>query len=108
MLTTDFISTRSRQPGDQPYYKKVRSVQLDQSGNPVLDRRGRPRQATKRVASNGDLVTLPVMNQPWVTPRTPDGIFAELVRVGTNGDSNRTAFTAVYNFVAGEYNGQFF
>ncbi len=106
VLTTDFMNTRLRQPGDQPYHKKVRSVQLDQSGNPVLDRRGRPRQATKRVASNGDLVRLPVMNQPWVTPRTPDGIFAELVRVGTNGDSNRTAFTAVYNFVAGEYNGQ--
>ncbi len=46
------------------------------------------------------------MGQPWVTPKTPDDIFAELVKVGTNGDSNRTAFTAVYNFVAGEYNGQ--
>ena len=70
------------------------------------DRRGRPTQVTKRVASNGNLVTLPVMDQPWVTPKTPDGVFAELVKVGTNGDSNRTAFTAVYNFVAGEYNGQ--
>jgi hypothetical protein len=28
------------------------------------------------------------------------------VKVGTNGDSNRTAFTAVYNFVAGYYNKQ--
>jgi hypothetical protein len=53
------------------------------------------------VASNGLLVTLPAMPQPWVTPQTPDGVFAELVKVGTNGDSNRTAFTAVYNFVAG-------
>ena len=52
------------------------------------------------MASNGTLVTLPGMAQPWVTPQTPDGIFAELVKVGTNGDSNRTAFTAVYNFVA--------
>jgi hypothetical protein len=40
-------------------------------------------------------VTLPVLPQPWVTPATPDGVFAELVKVGTNGDSNRTAFTAV-------------
>jgi hypothetical protein len=61
---------------------------------------------TKRVASNGTLVSLPAMPQPWVTPRTPDGIFAELVKVGTNGDSNRTAFTSVYNFVAGYYNKQ--
>jgi len=28
------------------------------------------------------------------------------VKVGTNGDSNRTAFTAVYNFVANYYNKQ--
>jgi hypothetical protein len=28
------------------------------------------------------------------------------VKVGTNGDSNRTAFTSVYNFVAGYYNKQ--
>jgi len=61
---------------------------------------------TKRVASNGTLVTLPVLAQPWITPKTPDGIFAELVKVGTNGDSNRTAFTSVYNFVAGSYNKQ--
>src|SRR6185295_9102950 len=77
-----------------------RSVQLDPAGNPVPDSRGRPKPLTKRVASNGTLVTLPVMAQPWVTPQTPDSIFAELVKVGTNGDSNRTAFTAVYNFVS--------
>jgi len=70
----------------------------------VLDRKQRPKSVTKQVASNGALVTLPVMPQPWVTPQTPDGVFAELVKVGTNGDSNRTAFTAVYNFVAGYYN----
>ena len=58
------------------------------------------------MASNGTLVTLPVMDQPWITPQTPDSIFAELVKVGTNGDSNRTAFTSVYNFVAGYYNKQ--
>jgi hypothetical protein len=46
------------------------------------------------------------MDQPWVTPQTPDRVFAELVKVGTKGDSNRTAFTAVYNFVAGYYNKQ--
>src|SRR5690606_17407489 len=68
--------------------------------------RGRPRQTTKRVASNGNLVMLPVMAQPWVTPRTPDSIFAELVKVGTRGDSNRTAFTSVYNFVANYYNNE--
>ena len=49
-------------------------------------------------------MTLPVLPQPWITPQTPDPIFSELVKVGTNGDSNRTAFTAVYNFVAGYYN----
>jgi hypothetical protein len=107
VLTTDFVDAESgRQPEDQPYYKEVRSVQLDKAGNPVLDRRNRPKQITKRVASNGALVTLPTMDQPWITPRTPDGVFAELVKVGTNGDSNRTAFTAVYNFVAGYYNKQ--
>jgi hypothetical protein len=46
------------------------------------------------------------MAQPWVTPQTPDNLFGELVKVGTNGDSNRTAFTSVYNFVAGYYNKQ--
>jgi hypothetical protein len=61
---------------------------------------------TKRVASNGTLVTLPVLAQPWITPQTPDRLFAELVKVGTNGDSNRTAFTSVYNFVAGYHNRQ--
>jgi len=66
----------------------------------VLDRKQRPKSVTKRVASNGALVTLPVLPQPWVTPQTPDGVFAELVKVGTNGDSNRTAFTPVYNFVS--------
>lgn len=107
VLTTDFVdAVPGRQPDDQPYFKQVRSVQLDEAGQPVLDRRGRPKQITKRVASNGTLVTLPVMPQPWVTPRTPDSIFAELVKVGTNGDSNRTAFTSVYNFVAGFYNKQ--
>jgi hypothetical protein len=84
----------------------VRYTQLDAAGNPVLDRRDRPRQESKRVASNGNLVSLPVMPEPWVTPRTPDRLFAELVKVGTNGDSNRTAFTSVYNFVAGYYNKQ--
>lgn len=107
VLTTDFVNLV---PGvrleDQPLYKEVRSVQLDSAGKPVLDRRNRPKQTTKRVASNGTLVTLPVMPQPWVTPQTPDPIFAELVKVGTNGDSNRTAFTAVYNFVAGYFNKQ--
>lgn len=106
VLTTDFVSADARRSGDMPYYKEVRSVQLDRSGNPVLDRRERPKTETKRVASNGNLVTLPVMDAPWVTRETPDGIFAELVKVGTNGDSNRTAFTAVYNFVAGYYNKQ--
>jgi hypothetical protein len=106
VLTTDFVGADSRRSGSQPFYKEVRSVQIDQAGQPVLDRRERPKTVTKRVASNGTLVTLPVMEQPWVTPKTPDGIFAELVKVGTNGDSNRTAFTAVYNFVAGFYNKQ--
>jgi len=105
VLTTDFVNADSRRgSGDQPYFKKVRSVELDAAGNPVLDRRQRPKQVTKQVASNGTLVKLPVMTQPWVTPQTPDGVFAELVKVGTNGDSNRTAFTAVYNFVAGFHN----
>jgi hypothetical protein len=84
----------------------VRSVQLDPAGKPVLDSRHRPKQVTKHVASNGTLVTLPVLAQPWITPKTPDPLFAELVKVGTNGDSNRTAFTSVYNFVAGSYNKQ--
>ena len=107
VLTTDFVNADpSRRADDQPYFKEVRSVQLDQAGNPVLDRRDRPKQITKRVASNGTLVSLPMMAQPWVTPKTPDSIFAELVKVGTNGDSNRTAFTSVYNFVAGFYNKQ--
>ncbi|HEX2852252.1 MAG TPA: Ig-like domain-containing protein [Opitutaceae bacterium] len=105
VLTTDFVNA---DPGSrtESFFKEVRSVQLDKAGNPVLDRRDRPKQVTKRVASNGALVTLPVMPQPWVTPKTPDSIFAELVKVGTNGDSNRTAFTSVYNFVAGYYNKQ--
>ncbi len=107
VLTTDFVDADpSRSPEDQNYYKEVRSVQLDAAGKPALDRRNRPKQITKRVASNGTLVTLPVMDQPWITPKTPDSIFAELVKVGTNGDSNRTAFTSVYNFVAGYYNKQ--
>lgn len=107
VLTTDFVNTDpSLPPTEQPFFKEVRSVQLDKAGNPVLDSRGRPKSTTKRVASNGTLVTLPVMDQPWITPQTPDSIFAELVKVGTNGDSNRTAFTAVYNFVVGYYNKQ--
>ncbi len=101
VLTTDFVNAESgRRRGDQPFFKEVRSVELDAAGNPVLDRRQRPKQITKRVASNGTLVTLPVLAQPWVTPQTPDGVFGELVKVGTNGDSDRTAFTAVHNFVA--------
>lgn len=106
VLTTDFVNADPRRRGDSQYFKEVRSVQLDKAGNVILDRRDRPKQINKRVASNGALVTLPVMSQPWVTPKTPDSIFAELVKVGTNGDSNRTAFTAVYNFVAGYYNKQ--
>lgn len=107
VLTTDFVNADPRLPPDrQRFYKEVRSIQFDPAGQPVLDNRGRPRTTTKRVASNGNLVTLPVMKQPWVTPQTPDAVFAELVKVGTNGDSNRTAFTSVYNFVAGYYNGQ--
>ena len=72
----------------------------------MLDNRKKPKSITKRVASNGILVTLPVLDQPWITPQTPDSVFAALVKVGTNGDSNRTAFTSVYNFVAGYYNKQ--
>jgi hypothetical protein len=107
VLTTDFVNAEpGLAPGDQSFFKEVRSVQLDSTGNPVLDSRGRPKQITKHVASNGLLVTLPVMAQPWVTPQTPDSVFAELVKVGTNGDSDRTAFTSVYNFVAGYYNKQ--
>jgi hypothetical protein len=105
VLTTDFVNAEPGRSGEQ-FYKRVRSVELDKAGNPVLDRRNRPKQIDKRVASNGALVTLPVLPQPWVTPKTPDSIFAELVKVGTNGDSNRTAFTSVYNFVAGSYNKQ--
>src|SRR5690606_37492170 len=82
VLTTDFVNADPRfGPGDQSYYKEVRFTELDRGGQPVLDRRGRPKQAVKRVASNGNLVTLPVMPEPWVTPRTPDSIFAELVKV---------------------------
>ncbi len=94
VLTTDFVNK------DQPYFKTVRGAELDAAGHPVLDRKQRPKEIKKKVASNGTLVTLPVMAQPWVTPSTPDTVFAELVKVGTNGDSNRTAFTAVYNFVS--------
>ncbi|MEN9402205.1 MAG: hypothetical protein RL091_908 [Verrucomicrobiota bacterium] len=105
VLTTDFVdAATSWWSGEKLNFKKVRSVEIDAAGHPVLDRKQRPKAITKRVASNGSLVTLPVMPQPWVTPSTPDGIFAELVKVGTNGDSNRTAFTSVYNFVAGFYN----
>ena len=107
VLTTDFVNADpDRRPDDQPFFKEVRSVELDPAGKPVLDSRGRPKPMTKRVASNGTLVTLPVLAQPWITPKTPDSVFAELVKVGTNGDSNRTAFTSVYNFVVGYYNKQ--
>jgi hypothetical protein len=94
VLTTDFVSK------DQAYFKTVRSIELDQAGNPVLDRKQKPKETKKKVASNGTLVTLPAIAQPWVMPSTPDSVFAELVKVGTNGDSNRTAFTSVYNFVS--------
>ena len=101
VLTTDFVNRAAGSRSGDKYYKEVRTKEIDAQGNPVLDRKNRPKEIKKRVASNGALVTLPVMPQPWVTPQTPDGVFAELVKVGTNGDSNRTAFTAVYNFVAG-------
>src|SRR5690606_25427523 len=105
VLTTDFVDSVPGVPAaEQDFYKKVRSIELDAAGQPVTDRKGRAKKTTKRVASNGNLVTLPVLPQPWITRDTPDGIFAELVKVGTNGDSNRTAFTAVYNFVANYYN----
>ncbi len=107
VLTTDFVNADpGRDRDEQTFYKQVRGVQLDKAGKPVLDRRGRPKTTTKRVASNGTLVTLSALPQPWVTPKTPDAVFAELVKVGTNGDSNRTAFTSVYNFVAGYHNQQ--
>jgi len=105
VLTTDFINVDPSRR-EQRLYTEVRSVELGPDGHPVLDRRGRPKSTTKRVASNGNLVTLPAMERPWITPRTPDGIFAELVKVGTKGNSNRTAFTSVYNFVAAYHNGQ--
>ena len=100
VLTTDFVDQGERTA------KTVASVQFDAAGRPVLDRKQQPKRTTKEVASNGNLVTLPVLLQPWVTPQTPDAVFAELVKVGTNGDSNRTAFTAVYNFVANAQAGQ--
>jgi hypothetical protein len=107
VLTTDFVNLDARlKPEQQRLFKEVRSTRIDAAGRPVTDSRGRPQTSTKVVASNGTLVTLPVLTQPWVTPETPDGVFAELVKVGTNGDSNRTAFTAVYNFVAGFHGGQ--
>jgi hypothetical protein len=108
VLTTDFVNADPDRPADeQHFYKEVRgAAELDKAGKPVLDWRGRPKHFTKHVASNGNLVTLPEMDHPWVTRQTPDSVFAELVKVGTNGDSNRTAFTAVYNFVAGYYNKQ--
>jgi hypothetical protein len=103
VLTTDFVNADRRRQ-QQGFFKEVRGVELDAAGKPVLDSRGRPKQVIKRVASNGSLVSLPTMPEPWITPKTPDSVFAELVKVGTNGDSNRTAFTSVYNFVAGSYN----
>ena len=107
VLTTDFVNADPRRRSeDQRFFKEVRAVELDAAGRAVVDNRNRPKQVTKRVASNGTLVTLPAMPQPWITRETPDSVFAELVKVGTNGDSNRTAFTSVYNFVAGSYNKQ--
>lgn len=107
VLTTDFVNSHtSRSRGQPAPYKNVRTVQLDSAGEPVLNWLKRPKKITKRVASNGNLVTLPSMAQAWVTPETPDAIFADLVQVGTNGDSNRTAFTSVYNFVANYYQKQ--
>jgi hypothetical protein len=101
VLTTDFVNRPAGSRAGDKYFKEVRTKEIDAAGNVVLDRKNRPKEIKKRVASNGALVTLPVLPQPWVTPQTPDGVFAELVKVGTNGDSNRTAFTSVYNFVAG-------
>lgn len=107
VLTTDFVNADpDLSPDRQRFYENVRSIELDRTGKPVLDRSGRPKRITKHVATNGELVTLPVMEQPWVTPKTPDSLFSELVKVGTNGNDNRTAFTAVYNFVANYYNKQ--
>lgn len=107
VLTTDFVNRAPGvTPSNQAYFKKVRSTQINAQGQPVLDRKGRPKTVTKRVASNGNLVSLDAMAQPWITRDSPDGIFSELVKVGTNGDSNRTAFTAVYNFVTNYYNKQ--
>lgn len=100
VLTTDFVDAGEREA------KTVASVQFDAAGRPVLDRKQQPKRTTKQVASNGNLVTLSALPQPWVTPQTPDAVFGELVKVGTNGDSNRTAFTAVYNFVANAQSGQ--
>ena len=101
VLTTDFVDRdRNVARNEQSFYKKVRSIQLDGKGQPLLNFWGRPKKITKQVASNGNLVTLPDMAQPWATPETFDYLFSELVKVGTNGDSNRTAFTSVYNFVA--------
>ncbi len=107
VLTTDFVNLDPElRPEQQRLFKEVRSARIDAAGRPVTDARGRPQPMTKTVASNGALVTLPILPQPWVTPATPDGIFAELVEVGTNGASNRTAFTAVYNFVADAQQGR--
>lgn len=107
VLTTDFVNADPDLPPDeQHFYKEVRAEELDRNGHPILNLWGHPKHFLKHVASNGNLVTLPEMPQPWVTRQTPDSIFAELVKVGTNGDSNRTAFTSVYNFVAGYYHGE--
>jgi hypothetical protein len=106
VLTTDFVNVEPGRRADDQAFKEVRGMELDAAGQPVLDSRGRPKQVAKRVASNGSLVTLPALTQPWITPKTPDSLFAELVKVGTNGDSNRTAFTSVYNFVANSDNKQ--
>src|SRR6185503_16486162 len=52
VLTTDFVNAEpGRSADEQPYFKEVRSIQLDAAGKPVLDRRERPKQITKRVAS---------------------------------------------------------
>jgi hypothetical protein len=107
VLTTDFVNVDpARRADQQRFFTEVRGTEIARDGQAVVDSRGRPKQVTKRVASNGALVTLHAMEQPWVTPRTPDAVFAELVKVGTRGNSNRTAFTSVYNFVSSYHHGQ--
>ena len=59
VLTTDFVNVDpSRSADRQEFYTEVRGTELDRTGQPVLDRRRRPKPVTKQVASNGALVTL--------------------------------------------------